>query len=182
VKPSTIQTLTEIREAYARNVATCEARAAEHEAHGEHEQALAMTKRATKGRAYVETLDDAIKSLTAKAKIASFSKPTFDEVFEYTQQTFPSWPRDDVRAWYDHFEACGWKMGKGKAMTNWRAGTRTGFTFWKRDNPNKASVTITKAKDDSWGAFLAATGHPKTEMRLAPEVMLQAFEKWRKAR
>jgi len=184
VKPTTIPTLTEIREAYARNIVTCEDQAADCAVLARHEQANALLKKASIAKARVEALDDAIKSLTIRQKRAAFVPPTLEEAQAYAAEHLPAWTKDGVASWWDHFDSCNWLIGKGgKRMTKWQSAIRNGFRNWKRDNKGGVSVvTTTKAKDDSWAAFLSATGQPKTEMRLASEPVLQAFEKWRKAR
>lgn len=66
---------------------------------------------------------------------AQFIKPTLAEVAEYCQARGKG---VDPEAWYDHYEANGWKVGMAKTpMQNWKAAVRT----WEKNQYGNATPT-----------------------------------------
>jgi len=60
------------------------------------------------------------KNARAK-KRASFTTPTPEEVVEYCRERRN---QVDPKAWYDHYESNGWKVGRN-AMKDWKAAVRS---------------------------------------------------------
>lgn len=58
---------------------------------------------------------------TEKAKRTVFRKPTVGEVSAYAVEMLYEM---DAQAFVDHYDACGWVVGKNKPMKDWRAAVR----------------------------------------------------------
>lgn len=56
-----------------------------------------------------------------KAKRAVFQKPTIGEVSAYAVEMLYEM---DAQAFMDHYDACGWVVGKNKPMKDWKAAVR----------------------------------------------------------
>lgn len=56
-----------------------------------------------------------------------FTPPAYEEWYAYARAHDLSWSLEDIRAAFDHYEACGWRMGqgRGKPVADWRACVRT---------------------------------------------------------
>jgi hypothetical protein len=63
------------------------------------------------------------------------ARPSFEEVAAYCQERGN---RIEARAWFDHYESNGWKVGKN-AMKDWRACVRT----WERNGYGKQQAAST---------------------------------------
>lgn len=82
-----------------------------------------------------------------------FVAPTLAEWMAYAEGYAPSWPPADARSAFEHYLACGWRMGegRGKQVVDWRACVRTCVVRAEKnrsrhgapppDNPN-AGLTI----------------------------------------
>ena len=74
------------------------------------------------------------RATRAAPKGAAFTRPSLAEVQAYCQERALSGHRAvDPQAWFDHYEANGWRVGRN-AMKDWRAAVRT----WERNghSPN----------------------------------------------
>lgn len=58
---------------------------------------------------------------TEKAKRTVFRKPTVGEVSAYAVEMLYEM---DAQAFVDHYDACGWVVGKNKPMRDWKAAVR----------------------------------------------------------
>ena len=56
-----------------------------------------------------------------KKKREDFRKPTKEEISDYCKQELYE---IDTDAFWDHYETCGWVVGKNKPMKNWKAAVR----------------------------------------------------------
>lgn len=75
-----------------------------------------------------------------------FSPPDISEVLAYGKEI--GMASDSVQAWFDHFQANGWKVGGKAAMKDWQAALRNGKrrepTFSRNGTPTTASVTAAR--------------------------------------
>jgi hypothetical protein len=53
-----------------------------------------------------------------------FVKPSFEELRAYYLKEKPDAKEDHVHDIYDHYESCGWTVGKNKPMVDWQACVR----------------------------------------------------------
>lgn len=141
-----------------------DALAADHEANREAHEATRMKKRSDSARSFATDCLNAAKLLTAKAKRAAFVPPTWVEVNLYALDKFKTWPLEDLRAWYDHFESVGWKVNT-KQMVDWKAAAANGYRRWLKDNPQAGPKTAggpnwTPEKEKAWREYLSAEGRP----------------------
>lgn len=58
--------------------------------------------------------------------MSKFIKPTIEQIKEYANEVFPQL---DADRFYDHYNACGWVVGRNKPMKDWKAAVR----LWKRN-------------------------------------------------
>ena len=81
--------------------------------------------------------------------LAGSGYPDLGTWLAYAKEFAPDWPQDDAQSSFDHYVACGWRMGegRGKPVVDWRACVRTCARRWQKnsggavaragDNPNK---------------------------------------------
>ena len=74
-------------------------------------------------------------ALPAKREI--FIKPKIEEVEQYCAERGNG---IDAQHFFDYYEACGWQVGKGKKMKDWRAAVRT----WENNGINNNKNGNTK--------------------------------------
>lgn len=77
----------------------------------------------------------------SKPSAKVFKKPTLDEVGEYCQQRKNG---IDPKAFYDHYESNGWKVGRSP-MKNWQSAVRT----WENMRKNRNSSFTPIGDDDA---------------------------------
>jgi hypothetical protein len=89
-----------------------------------------------------------MSQLNLSAEISSsprrWKPPTPEEWLAYANQI--NWPRDDAEAAYDHYLACGWKIGS-KPMRDWQAAARNckrrgPFVSGGRHQSTRSSVSL----------------------------------------
>ena len=91
----------------------------------------------------------------AGTKRTVFRKPTVDEVSAYAKDMLYDL---DAQAFIDHYEACGWVVGKNKPMKDWKAAVRQ----WNRrqgefeKEPPKAEAVQRTSSFDTDEFFEAA--------------------------
>lgn len=117
---------------------TSDAMAAEHALARNMDDWAKEIARAKSARHFVGILTEAAKKLKERAKRQGFARPSWEEVCALAKESYPTWPAEDVRGWFDHFESCGWKIGGGKPMADWRAALRNGFRNAKQRTPQLA--------------------------------------------
>lgn len=66
-----------------------------------------------------------------------FVNPTVDEIKDFCQEENI---HIDADAFFDYYESCGWLVGKGKPMANWKASVRR----WWKNEQNKENSKSTK--------------------------------------
>lgn len=79
---------------------------------------------------------------TEKAKRTVFRKPTVGEVSAYAVEMLYEM---DAQAFVDHYDACGWVVGKNKPMKDWRAAVRN----WVRRQSEFGGVAAGKEEKQS---------------------------------
>lgn len=57
-------------------------------------------------------------------------RPSLDEWLTHAASVHPEWPADDARAAWAHYEAAGWKLGRGRPVVDWRAAVETCHARW----------------------------------------------------
>lgn len=100
-------------------------------------------------------LKDAAEANHKPRGASRFVPPTLEEVKAYIQSRGSS---VDPQAWFDHYEANGWMVGKTR-MKNWQAAVRT----WERNGIKPPGKAADKPKsymtDDQWADFYNAAIH-----------------------
>lgn len=164
--------------------ATAQALAKEHTTLKELPDAARQTARYTNGIHFAAMCREAAKRLTARAKRSAFVAPSFLEAWTYAQEKHCTWPHGDVEAWWNHFESCGWVIGKGKAMVSWQRAADNGFRNWREKHPQQANPSHTataghraKGDPDGWTEFLVKKGQQYKEYRYAADWMQTDFRK-----
>lgn len=79
-----------------------------------------------------------------KKKREVFQKPTREEVAAYCLAELYE---IDVGAFMDHYDACGWVVGRNKPMKDWKAAVRQ----WARRD--KADISAANKESESKGSF-----------------------------
>lgn len=71
------------------------------------------------------------------AALTVFKPPTLQEWQTQAHSIDPDWPAGDVESSFNHYQACGWKMGsgRGKRIVDWQACCATCHGLWKRPRP-----------------------------------------------
>lgn len=87
---------------------------------------------------------------------ARFAKPTIEEVRAYCRERGNG---VDAEAWYAHYEACGWKVGRNP-MKDWKAAVRT----WERNGVGKAAKAPAVSSFDTDDFFAAAMARSYKEV------------------
>lgn len=169
-----------------------EAKAAQHIAAGEPDIAERELNRAESARHYMAVCMHFAKKLTTKARAkvseARFQPPTIEEVLFYVRATdaCKGWPIADVQAWYDHFEANGWKVSGKTTMKCWKAAARNGARYWRKNNaktagPSAATAIASLAGEgdpQGWSEYLSTTlGREEIPYQYAQNWMKEAFRK-----
>jgi hypothetical protein len=125
-------------------------------------------------------LREAHRRLVAREKRSSFEPPTLEQVVAYAKEKHPAWPRQDIEQWFNHFESCGWVIGKGKPMKDWQRAADNGFANWKERHPEARTVTARRNEDpEGWREFLKTLKRPYVEFRYEAEFIRSDFAKSR---
>lgn len=179
-----LQRLATILESKAR---TADAKAHEHAQAREMEDSEKEHKRAMSGRYFAGVCREAHRMLSARSKRAGFTPPSWEEILEYARGRHPTWPQTDILTWFNHFEACGWRIGQGsgKQMVSWQRAADNGFARWKEKNPEAqkapAAVNPRDTPDpDGWKEFLKALNRPYKAYRFELEWVRTDFQKSRR--
>lgn len=89
---------------------------------------------------------------SAKTARKKFVKPTLEEVEAYCDERGNIVP---AQAFIDHYESCGWVVGKGKPMKDWKAAIRS---VWE-PNHRKPESRVPTAEDlKNWNPVDAGLG------------------------
>lgn len=140
-------------------------------------QAAIYERKVSRGQHYIEVIRNAIRLLKARQKSGAFIPPSFPELAEYCATAFPTWPKSDYLSWWNHFESCGWKIGKGKSMVNWKRAAANGFKNWGEKN-SSGKATATKEEDPvGWREFLVKAGRPYSPYRFEAEFVRADYMK-----
>lgn len=143
-----------------------------------------VEKCARQRQSHLEAADairSAVRSLKRKASSQTFTPPTVEEVFAFSQQHSDiagRWPLPDIKAWWNHFQSNGWLVSGKAKMKDWKAAALNGFKRWKEEHPQAATAGTAKAGDpDGWRKFLAVRRRPYVEFRFAPDQLKSDFRK-----
>lgn len=79
---------------------------------------------------------DSCENGTAKPSRKKFVKPTLEEVESYCDERDNAVP---AQQFIDHYESCGWVVGKGKPMKDWKAAIRS---VWEPNHPKPVSRVL----------------------------------------
>lgn len=86
------------------------------------------------------------KTQKPQKKREVFRKPTQSEVAAYCMEELYE---IDVAAFMDHYDACGWVVGRNKPMKDWKAAVRQ----WARRDRNEAVEKVEKKEAERQGSF-----------------------------
>lgn len=78
-----------------------------------------------------------------------FKKPKLEEIKQYCDERGNL---IDAQHFFDYYEACGWAVGKGKKMKDWRAAVRT----WESNGIINKTRTTHNGKDSRTSRLAAA--------------------------
>ncbi|PCI53648.1 MAG: hypothetical protein COB36_11995 [Alphaproteobacteria bacterium] len=92
----------------------------------------------------IESLEDQVKKLSKKTPMKRFVKPGEYELGCYFHDKGSNTCQDDAKAFIDHYESNGWKVGKNP-MKNWQAAARN----WMKGKSNATNniKRLTTAND-----------------------------------
>lgn len=89
---------------------------------------------------------DAEEKKKPKEKKTVFRRPSVGEVAAFATENML---RIDARAFVDHYDACGWVVGRNKPMKDWKAAVRN----WERRQASFANAEKTDDAKGSAGSF-----------------------------
>lgn len=111
-------------------------------------------------RYFKDVCEQGASKLRSKEKAGRFIAPTFPEVIQYCREhkTLRFWPTDDVRAWWNHFEANGWRVGGKTPMKSWHSAAENGYRNYSLKNPNRIHSPNGNGHDpDGWREWIIDT-------------------------
>lgn len=164
---------------------TAEALHKEHKTTSEKDDAAKQLKRAENARHFADICKTAASRLRVRVKMGAFMPPTLEQVFEFTKVKCPTWPREDIIKWWNHFESCGWRVGGngGKQMRKWEQAAQNGWAYWKEKHPG-AKLAAKKDGDndpDGWREFLKGVPTKYEPFQYAAPWLKSQFAKVRKS-
>lgn len=169
-----------------------EAKVIEHNTAKETDLAEMQQNRADSARHYVSVCHFFYGQLKKKEKAAAFIRPTLAEAkaFAAGDPKCSGWPMPDVEKFFNHFEANGWRTGKGGIpMKSWHAAARNWAAGWRERHvcggdprgligrPPKGPA---KKDPERWREFLRDVKMQYVEEWRAQGYLREEFAKWLK--
>jgi hypothetical protein len=174
------EVLERCRDWHARAANTAEARARQLELQGEAQNAEIQLSRQSGHLAFRDAIHGALRSFKARERAKGFVAPTLEEVQAFSNEHADikgRWPLEDIKSWFYHFESCGWLVGRGKKMKDWRAAALNGFKRWRDDHPISANAKPKTGDPDGWRKYLVEQRQPYVEFKYAPGHVQSDFKK-----
>jgi hypothetical protein len=163
---------------------TADAKAYEHAQAKEFAESEKESKRADGGRHFAKICREAHRLLASRQKREVFTPPSWEEVFAYAHARYPRWPREDVLAWFNHFESNGWLVSGKARMVNWKSGADNGYRHWNEKHPEKPKTPTgnprTGPDPEGWREYLKSLARPYKEYRFEQEHVKFDFKQSRR--
>ena len=165
---------------------TADALAREHAKALEMREAMKEENRSKNARHYADICRKSAVKLKVKEAQRGFVPPTWEELLDFVKLKHSAWPLDDVRKWFNHFESCGWVIGKDKPMRKWTNAASNGFAGWLEKNPGAKPRSVQDSLFPAaitdpvgWREFLKSVAQPYKDHRFAIPFLKSDFQKWK---